>query len=131
VPTIFSQKSLMKNETRPDRRAQMRKNMIDKRKARGHEHEHAARHEAKFRLTARRNRLLGAWAADALGLPADERETYAREVIAADLEMPGDEDVIRKILADFEKHNVPLSRDELVEKLKVLAAEARAQVESS
>lgn len=105
--------------------------MIDKRKARGHEHEHAARHEAEFRITARRNRLLGAWAAAALNVPYDERDAYAREVVAADLEEPGDEDVIRKVLADFEKHNVPLSREELVEKLKEFAAEARAQLPAS
>jgi hypothetical protein len=96
-----------------------------------HEHEHAARHETEFRVTARRNRLLGLWAADVLGLPADERDRYAREVVAADLEIPGDEDVVRKVLADFEKRRVALNRDELVKKLNVLAAEARTQLQSS
>jgi hypothetical protein len=105
--------------------------VIDRRKSKRHEHEHAARHEEDFRITARRNRLLGLWAADALGLPADERDDYARGVIAADLEMPGDEDVIRKVLADFEKRGVALSREDLLKKLNMFAAEARSQLRSS
>jgi hypothetical protein len=105
--------------------------MVRRGTGKAHEHEHAARHEADFRVTARRNRLLGAWAGEALGLPAHERDAYAKEVVAADLEKPGDDDVIGKVLADFEKHNVPLSRDELVKKLKVFTAEARSQLQSS
>ncbi|MFO1152436.1 MAG: DUF1476 domain-containing protein [Rhodospirillales bacterium] len=105
--------------------------MIHQAKGRHHEHEHAARHETGFRVMARRNRLLGVWAAEALGLPADERDTYAREVVAADLELPGDEDVIRKVLADFETRNVVLTRDELIKKLHEFGAEARSQFESA
>jgi hypothetical protein len=105
--------------------------MIDRRKAKPHEHEHAARHEADFRVTARRNKLLGLWAAEALGMPADKRDAYAKEVVSADLEQPGDEDVIRKVMGDFEKHGVSLSRDELLNRLNAFAAEARAQLQAS
>lgn len=105
--------------------------MIQKGKGKRHEHEHAARHEADFRVTARRNKLLGLWAAEALGLPADQHDAYAKEVVSADLEQPGDEDVIRKVIGDFEKHGVSLSRDELVKRLTTFAAEARAQLQTS
>jgi hypothetical protein len=105
--------------------------MIQKSKGKRHEHEHAARHESDFRVAARRNKLLGLWAAEALGLPADQREAYAKEVVSADLEQPGDEDVIRKVMSDFEKHGVSLSRDELIKKLNTFAAEARVQLQPS
>ncbi len=57
--------------------------------------------EALFRVTARRNRLLGEWAAEKMGLTPEETEAYAKEVIAADFEEAGDEDVIRKVLGDM------------------------------
>lgn len=105
--------------------------MIQRGKGKRHEHEHAARHEADFRVTARRNKLLGLWAAEALGLPSDQRDAYAREVVSADLEQPGDEDVIRKVMGDFEKHGVSLSRDDLLKKMNAFTAEARSQLEAS
>lgn len=105
--------------------------MVDRRKGKRHEHEHASRHEAEFRVTARRNRLLGMWAAEVLGFAPEEREAYAKEVVVADLEMPGDEDVIRKVLSDFEKRGVALSRDDMIKRLNVFAAEARSQLEAS
>ena len=62
----------------------------------GFEQKFAHDEELKFRATARRNKLLGLWAADQLGLTGDEAQAYAREVIKADLAEPGDEDVVRK-----------------------------------
>src|SRR5919205_2884006 len=58
--------------------------------------------ELRFRATARRNKLLGLWAAERLGKSGPEAEAYARSVVAADFQEPGDEDVIRKVRGDLE-----------------------------
>jgi len=57
--------------------------------------------ETQFKITARRNKLLGLWAADLLGKSDAEAEAYAVEVIKSDFEEAGDEDVIRKVTADL------------------------------
>ena len=57
--------------------------------------------DAAFRVSARRNRLLGHWAAEKMGLSPEETEAYAKAVIQADFEEAGDEDVIRKVLGDL------------------------------
>ncbi len=57
--------------------------------------------DTAFRIAARRNRLLGHWAAEKMGLTAEETEAYAKAVIQADFEEAGDEDVIRKVLGDL------------------------------
>ena len=58
--------------------------------------------ELRFRTTARRNKLLGLWAAERLGKSGPDAEAYARNVVAADFQEPGDEDVIRKVRGDLE-----------------------------
>ena len=64
----------------------------------GFEAEFKRNQELRFRVTARRNRLFGLWAAARLGLPpGEEADTYAKEVVAADFEAPGDDDVIGKV----------------------------------
>ena len=67
----------------------------------GFERKFAHDEELKFKATARRNKLLGLWAAEQMGLSGDAAQAYAREVIKADLEEPGEEDVVRKIRARF------------------------------
>ena len=57
--------------------------------------------EMRFRLTARRNRLLGQWAAAKLNLTPEETDAYAKAVVQADFEEAGDDDVIRKIVGDL------------------------------
>jgi len=57
--------------------------------------------DLKFRVHARRDRLLGEWAAGEMGLKGPQMESYAKEVVRADLAEPGDDDVLRKIKADF------------------------------
>jgi hypothetical protein len=57
--------------------------------------------EMKFRVEARRNKLLGLWAAGLLGKTGDDAAAYAKEVVAADFEEAGDEDVVRKVAADL------------------------------
>ncbi|MEO9634081.1 MAG: DUF1476 domain-containing protein [Parasphingorhabdus sp.] len=83
--------------------------------------------EMQFRVTARRNRLLGQWAAEKMGLTSEETDAYAKEVVAADFEEAGDEDVIRKLLGDLTSAGVEMDdagiRTALTEKM----VEARRQ----
>lgn len=65
--------------------------------------------ETTFKAHARRNKLLGLWAADHLGLTGADAESYAKEVITADFEKPGDEDVLEKVYGDFQKKGVDIS----------------------
>ena len=58
--------------------------------------------ELKFKASARRNKLLGVWAAEKMGMTGDDVEHYAKGVVLADLEEPGDEDVFRKVRSDFD-----------------------------
>ena len=67
----------------------------------GEERKFAMDAESAFRVAARRNRLLGHWAAEKMGLSPEETEAYAKAVIQADFEEAGDEDVIRKVLGDL------------------------------
>lgn len=65
--------------------------------------------ELKFKATARRNKLLGLWAAEKLGKTGDDAESYAREVVVSDIEEAGEEDVFRKIRRDFDAAGVSQS----------------------
>jgi len=59
-----------------------------------------------------------------------EAEAYAKQVVSADLDEPGDEDVFRKLFGDFERHGVSLSRENLRKKMDELLSEARHQLEA-
>ena len=65
--------------------------------------------ELKFRANARRNKLLGLWAADLMGFSGDEAQDYAKEVIKADFIEPGEEDVYRKVKGDLDAQNLDIS----------------------
>lgn len=85
--------------------------------------------ERNFRISARRNRLFGLWVAERLGIAAGEpAEIYAKAVVAADFEVPGDADVIAKVQADLAAKGVPVSDMELSAELKRAAEEARRQL---
>ena len=84
--------------------------------------------ELEFRITARRNKLLGLWAADKLGLTDAEAESYAKAVVQADFEETGDEDVIRKLIGDLLKGGVETSDIEIREMLSKFKAQARSQI---
>jgi hypothetical protein len=84
--------------------------------------------EMKFRLVARRNRLLGEWAAAKMGLSEEETSSYAKDVIRADFEEAGDEDVIRKVLGDITAAGVETSEAEIRETLDHKTAEAKRQL---
>jgi hypothetical protein len=84
--------------------------------------------ELRFKMTARRNRLLGMWAAQELGLPASERDAYAKSVVMADFEKPGDSDVVEKLLADFAAKGIDMTEHRLRRHMDELMAVAREQV---
>ena len=84
--------------------------------------------ELRFKATARRNKLLGLWAADLMNLSGAEAETYAKTVVRADLEEPGDEDVFRKVRADFDAKGVDRSDARIREHMAELIAVAREQI---
>jgi hypothetical protein len=86
--------------------------------------------ELKFKSTARRNRLLGLWAAEKMGLSGDAAQAYAREVVKADLEEPGEEDVFRKIRTDFDGKGVDQSDHQIRRAMAELLAEAVRQIEA-
>ena len=81
--------------------------------------------EMHFRVTARRNRLLGTWAAEKMGLSAVETEGYAKSVVQADFEEAGDEDVVRKLLGDMLSAGVEIDEAEVRTALEAKAVEAR------
>jgi hypothetical protein len=86
--------------------------------------------ELKFRATARRNKMLGLWAAEQLGLSGEEAQAYAKEVIKADLEIPGDDDVFRKIRRDFDAKGVQKSDHQIRSKIVDLMGVAISQIEA-
>ena len=96
----------------------------------GFERKFALDEELKFKATARRNRLLGLWAAGQMGISGDAAAAYAREVVKADLAEPGDEDVFRKIRADFDAKGVGQSDHQIRRKIDELMGEAVGQIEN-
>ena len=83
--------------------------------------------EMQFRAEARRNKLLGLWAAALLGKTGDEAEAYAREVVKADFEEAGHEDVIRKVAGDLGDKSTP---EQIRSKMAELMAVAKGQLVS-
>ncbi len=96
----------------------------------GFERKFAHDEELKFRATARRNRLLGLWAAELMGVTGEAAQDYAREVIKADLIEPGEEDLFRKIRADFDAKGVSQSDHQIRRKMADLMGVAVSQIES-
>ena len=93
---------------------------------RGFERKFAMDAEQEFKAAARRNRLLGEWAAGLMGLStADE---YARAVVKSDFEQPGDDDVLRKVFGDLKGAGVNVSEGEVRMKMDELLAQARDQI---
>ena len=96
----------------------------------GFERKFAHDEELKFRATARRNKLLGLWAAEKLGLAGDEAQAYAREIVKADLAEPGEEDVFRKVRSDFDAKGIAESDHQIRRVMGELMAAAVSQIES-
>ena len=86
--------------------------------------------DLQFKVEVRRNKLLGLWVAEMLGLSGADAEAYAKEVVAADFEEPGDADLIRKIQGDTQPKNIDLSEHRLRKKMDELVAVAKDQIMS-
>ena len=86
--------------------------------------------ELRFKAEARRNKLLGMWAAEKMGKNEGDAKEYAKEVIRADFEEPGDEDVFRKIRGDFDSAGVDQSDHQIRRTMDELMAEAIEQVQN-
>jgi hypothetical protein len=84
--------------------------------------------EMQFRITARRNRLLGEWAARRMGLTDAEAESYAKDVVRSDFEEAGDHDVIRKVLGDLTAAGVECDEEQVREALRNKQIDARRQI---
>ncbi|MEP3224786.1 MAG: DUF1476 domain-containing protein [Parasphingorhabdus sp.] len=91
------------------------------------ENKFARDEEMQFKLTARRNRLVGEWAAEKMGLTAEETDSYAKAVVQADFEEAGDEDVIRKLLGDLTSAGVDIDDAGIRTALADKMVEARRQ----
>ena len=95
---------------------------------RAFETKYAHDEDLRFRVIARRNRLLGQWAARLMGLSDAEADAYAKDVIRADFEEAGDEDVIRKLLGDLTAAGVETDDSKIREALGHKTVEARRQI---
>ena len=95
---------------------------------RAYETKYARDEEMQFRVTARRNRLLGVWAAERMGLTAEETDAYAKAVVQADFEEAGDEDVIRKLVSDLTAAGVDIDEGAVRQAIDEKSVEARRQL---
>ncbi len=98
---------------------------------RAFETKYARDQDMQFRITARRNKLLGHWAANLMGLSQAEADAYASDVVRADFEEAGDEDVIRKLVGDLTSAGVDCDEGRIREALDHKTVEARRQLMES
>lgn len=103
---------------------------FDKREE-GFEKKFAHDEELRFKATARRNKLLGQWAAEKLGLSGADAEAYAKDVVMADFEEAGDDDVFRKVRKDIDAKKVAVSDQEIRAAMNELMAKAVEQIQKS
>lgn len=94
-----------------------------------HAHKWALDEEMQFKATVRRNKLLGLWAADALGLSGEEAEAYAKTVVSSDFKEPGDEDVFREVSAGFAAKGLAISEATLRQKMLALTVVVREKMQ--
>jgi hypothetical protein len=103
---------------------------FDKREE-GFEKQFAHDEDLKFKAMARRNKLLGLWAAQKMGLTGADADAYAKEVVMSDFEEAGDHDVFRKVRKDFDAKGVAQSDDQIRQTMDQLLAQAVAQIKAS
>jgi hypothetical protein len=103
---------------------------FDKREE-GFEKKFAHDEELKFKATARRNKLLGMWAAEKLGMTGPDAEAYAKEVVAADFEEPGDGDVFNKIRKDLDAKKVAQTNEQIRKMMDDLMETAIMQIKTA
>lgn len=102
---------------------------FDKRE-RAEEGKFALDQELRFKANARRNKLLGLWAAEQLGKTGEAAAAYATEVVKSDFEAPGDDDVFRKVRGDFDKAGVAMTDHQIQRQMTELMETAIAQVKA-
>ena len=103
---------------------------FDKREE-GFEKRFAHDEELRFKANARRNKLLGLWAAEKLGLAGADADAYAKEVVVADLEEAGDDDVFCKVRKDFDAKGVAESDHQIRRTMVELMEKAIAQIKAT
>ena len=94
----------------------------------GFEQKYKHDQELQFKVTARRNKLLGLWAAEQMGVTGSAADAYAKEVVAADFEKPGDSDVIEKVLKDLNAKGRSMTEHQIRKELDRLLAVAKEQI---
>lgn len=97
---------------------------------RGFEKKFALDQEQEFKATARRNRALGRWAAALMGLEGKHIDEYAQAVVKSDFELPGDEDVLRKVFEDLKGSGVAVTEGDVRMKMAELMAQAREEAKA-
>jgi hypothetical protein len=102
---------------------------FDKREE-GFEKKYAIDEEQKFKAEARRNRLLGMWAAEKLGMSGDAANAYAKDVVAAEFGEGGDVDVVAKVMSDLTAKSIAITEAQIRVKMDELMAQAIAQVKA-
>ena len=102
---------------------------FDKREE-GFEKKFAHDEELRFKATARRNKLLGLWIAQKLGMSGADADAYAKEVVQSDFEEAGDDDVFRKVRKDLDAKGVSASDQEIKTQMVELMAQAVSQIEA-
>jgi hypothetical protein len=102
---------------------------FDKREE-GFEKKFAHDEELRFKATARRNKLLGLWIAQKLGMSGADADAYAKEVVQADFEEAGEDDVFRKVRKDLDAKGVSATDQEIKKQMFDLMAQAVSQIEA-
>ncbi|NDW06966.1 DUF1476 domain-containing protein [Jiella pacifica] len=87
--------------------------------------------ELKFRIEARRNKLIGLWAAEKLGLSGEEANRYAQDVVAIAFQTPGDDGIFQKVRADFDGAKVEQSDHQIHRHMAEFLGEAENQIRSA
>jgi len=96
----------------------------------GFEKKFALDEEQKFKAEVRRNRLLGLWAAERMGITGDAAAAYANEVVAADFEEAGDADVVRKVLGDLSAKGAAITEQAIRAKMNDFTAQVLTEVKA-
>lgn len=95
----------------------------------GFETKYQREQEFEFKVTARRNKLLGLWMAEKLGLDGAEAESYAKDVVVSDFEKPGEDDVVEKVMGDVAAKGLDVTEKDVRREMAQLMDVAREQLE--
>jgi len=94
---------------------------------RGQEEKFAREQDQTFRIHARRDKLLGLWIADQMGLSGEQADAYALTLVKADMREPGDDDVVQQAMADLSEKDLPVDETEVRSQMAKFEAQARAE----